>query len=64
MALNTYEERILSVLKYSLRPLNTKEVAFYAKIDWATANKYLATLKRKKIISNKPCGGVNYWVFK
>ena len=62
--LNYYEDRILQVLKFSIRLLNTKEVAYYAKIDWATADKYLKLLRRKGIVEHKLVGGINYWKIK
>lgn len=62
--LNFYERRILRVLSFSLRPLNTKEVAYYAKIDYGTASKYLKILKKNQKVRNDPFGGVNYWQLK
>lgn len=62
--LNAYEDRILKVLQFSIRELNTKEVAYYAKIDPATADKYLRTLSRKGLIIHKVTGNVNSWRIK
>ena len=59
--LNSYENRVLQVLSFSIRELNTKEVAYYAHIDWATANAYLHSLGRKGYVSHRISGGVNYW---
>ena len=58
---NYYENRIIQVLRLSVRLLNTKEIAYYAKIDWATANKYLLILKKKRIVKEIKIGISKCW---
>ena len=56
-----YEILILTVLQYSARKLNTKDIAYSAKMDYATANKYLHGLLKKNMVYHKKIGRINYW---
>lgn len=61
---NFYKDRCLEVLKMSVRSLTTKEVAKYASVDWATADKYLKEFFKDNKISDRLLGNrVHQWRF-